>query len=274
MAVSGLDGAAYMIRQLEAGVTYQQADCIRAAVVNVIRNCAGGDPSYRCAGCTELWNSMEKSGKYRHITQRMTIADARRQGLLIGDLPVIYNADTGVCEHIGYYMGGVGGYEVIHSSATRGGVAATTLDRGFTHVLRHRLIRGVSPDSTLQEGETNDMAESLYTGIVTTNGGALNLRSGASTSSGVMGKIANGESVSVLEERGSWLRVAYGGMTGYVSGDYVRRRESESAGASEQSASGDGGSWGVFIPCASREKAGELAEHFTVGVVCQRECDD
>lgn len=284
MAVNGLDGAAYMLRQLEAGVTYEQADCIRAAVVNVIRNCAGGDPAYRCAGCTELWNSIGKSGKYRYITQRMTMAEARRQGLLIGDLPVIYDADTGVCEHIGYYMGGVGGYEVIHSSATRGGVAATTLDRGFTHVLRHRLIAGVpvsdapSKQTTIGETGENTMAEKTGYGIVTTEGGHLNLRASASATSAVIDRIPCGERVRILADKGRWLRVSYANSVGYVSADYITPETADGtdADATDTGATGEdgGGSWGVFIPCASREKAGELAEHFTVGVVCQRECDD
>lgn len=107
----------------------------------------GGDPSYRCGGCTELWNSIDSSPKYKFITERLTIAEAKQRGLLIGDLPCIYDEATGKCEHIGYYMGGIGGYEVIHSSQTRQWVAATQLKNGFTHILRHRLIRGVSPSA-------------------------------------------------------------------------------------------------------------------------------
>ena len=105
MAVNGDVGARYMIEQLEKPTPYSEADCIQAAVVNVIRHCAGGDPSYRCGGCTELWNSIDSSPKYKFITERLTIAEAKQGGLLIGDLPCIYDEATGKCEHIGYYMG-------------------------------------------------------------------------------------------------------------------------------------------------------------------------
>ena len=117
------------------------------------------------------------------------------------------------------------------------------------------------------------MAEKTGYGIVTTEGGHLNLRASASATSAVIDRIPCGERVRILADKGRWLRVSYANSVGYVSADYITP---ETEDATDTGATGEdgGGSWGVFIPCASREKAGELAEHFTVGVVCQRECDD
>ena len=276
MAVNGIDGANYLLTRI--GNSYEQEDCIRAVVVNLIRNCKGGDRLYRCGGCTELWNSINNSSKYRYITERLTIDEAKRDGLLIGDLPVIYDESSRKCEHIAYYMGGIGGYECIHSSASKGCVCGTTLKNGFTHVLRHRLIAGVPVSSinneTIEETEASTMAQYTGYGIVTTDGGNLNLRSAASTSSTVIARIPCGEKVKILADKGSWYRVSYESSVGYVSAEFITRETEEDTTSDEPTSAGGDGSWGVFIPCASREKANEFAEHFAVGVVCQRECDD
>ena len=278
MAVNGVAGARYMIEQLEKPTPYSEADCIQAAVVNVIRHCAGGDPSYRCGGCTELWNSIDSSPKYKFITERLTIAEAKQSGLLIGDLPCIYDETTGKCEHIGYYMGGIGGYEVIHSSQTRQWVAATQLKNGFTHILRHRLIRGVSPSAVNDaidedESEMIDMS-ALYQGAVCTDeGGHLNLRLKPSTAGRVLDELENGSSVSVLEEtNASWLKVSAGGRTGYVFRRYIQKKagSTESTDDAENTQTG----FGVFIPCNTKETADAVASCFANAVVCKRGADD
>lgn len=278
MAVNGIDGAQYLLTRI--GNSYEKEDCIRAVVVNLIRNCKGGDRLYRCGGCTELWNSINNSSKYRYITERLTIDEAKRDGLLIGDLPVIYDESSRKCEHIAYYMGGIGGYECIHSSASKGCVCGTTLKNGFTHILRHRLIVGVPASSvgsepeTIEETEESTMAQYTGYGIVTTDGGNLNIRSSASTRSVIIDRIPNGERVKILADKGGWYRVSYANSVGYVSAEYITLEAEDDITDDAPTASGGDDNWGVFIPCASREKADEFAEHFAVGVVCQRECDD
>ena len=269
MAVNGIVGANYMISQL--GRSYEEMVCIRAAVVNVIRNCPGGDPGYRCGGCTELWNSLDSSPRYKFITERLTIQDAKRSGLLVGDLPAIYNNNTGICEHIAYYVGDhtVNGevFDVIHSSYTRGKVCWTKLGNGFTHVLRHKLIRGVPASSGNTGGNSsgnqggNEIVNILYTATVATAGGALNLRSAAAVRRGnVIAQIPFGETVSVVQENGEWSKVVYGNATGYVSAQYLKKAGSGNSGTSSDGASvpGDGG-YGVFIRCNSLAEAQAMA---------------
>lgn len=272
MAVDGIVGANYMISQL--GRSYSEMDCIRAAVVNVIRNCPGGDPSYRTAGCTELWNSYEKSGKYHHVVERMTLAEAKSRGMLIGDLPVIYDARTGECEHIAYYMGGIGGYECIHSSATKGCVCGTTLKNGFTHVLRHRDITGRTADgSTSQPTPSmptypsdggNETMNILYNVNVVTAGGHLNLRSAPSTTSAVICEIANGTILGVVEETNkNWYKVVYGNSVyGYVSTQYIVKQVSPTPTPEPDTDQNESGSetWCVVLPCHTADEANRLRE--------------
>ena len=50
---------------------------------------------------------------------------------------------------------------------------------------------------------------------------SLNVRSGASTSSGVIGSLSNGSKVTIVGESGSWYKINYGNTTGYVSKEYI-----------------------------------------------------
>lgn len=276
MAVDGIVGAKYLITQL--GTPYSKRDCIHAAVIDVIRTCSGGVKNYRTAGCTALWNSIDASSKYRDITERMSLAEAKEKGLLIGDLPVIYNEGTGKCEHIAYYMGGVGGYECLHSSATKGELCATTLKNGFTHILRHRYITGRLPSDYNTSGTTKNevtLMNVLYHARVSTNGGALNLRASAKKASGnVLCEIPFEAEVGVLDETNrDWTKVQYDGFVGYVASQYLTRIENVKADIWDDGID-DCGSWGVFIPCATREEANIIRATLACGRTMQDQSID
>lgn len=223
MAIRGKDGADLMIQMLQEHVSYQEADCIEAAVRRPIRKCPGGDPSYKIGGCTQLWNSYEKTGKYHDVTERMTIAEWKASGKqLVGDLLVIYDAGSAVCEHVAYYLGGYRGYEAIHSSQSRGGVFETHVKNGFTHVLRHRLIAGEPVNGERKEDEP---VSALYKATVATQKGALNLRTGPGTNYQKIGSLAKGTVVDVLAEPSNgWSYVSSGTLTGYASSEYLERQ--------------------------------------------------
>lgn len=287
MAVNGITGANYLLTRL--GNSYAQEDCVHAAVINLIRNCPGGDKNYRTAGCTELWNSIDKAGKYRHITRRMTLSEAKADGLLIGDLPVIYDERTGKCEHVAYYMGGIGGFECIHSSASKGCVCGTTLKNGFTHVLRHRDIEGVTIDAQNtdttyeQEHESEEkVMDTLYFAKVATQGGALNLRSTPSKGNNIICEIPFGTELPVVgNSNPEWTMVVYNGKSGYVSSGYLAysynapvQEDADDAPVLQESTALLGGTWGVFIPCSGKSAAKDLAAHFINGRAMKANLDD
>lgn len=64
-------------------------------------------------------------------------------------------------------------------------------------------------------------------GKVTTN--SLNVRSGASTSTAVIGKVTLGNKVEVLSLSGNWAQIKYGSSTGYVSKIYLKLLNQSSA---------------------------------------------
>ena len=60
-------------------------------------------------------------------------------------------------------------------------------------------------------------------GIVVNITSYLNVRSNASTSSKVLGKVYKNDKVDIIGQTGSWYKINYKGKTGYVSKDYVTK---------------------------------------------------
>lgn len=59
-------------------------------------------------------------------------------------------------------------------------------------------------------------------GTGTVSGNSVRMRSGASTSSSVVGTYDKGTKMSVIGAAGNWYEVSYSGKTGYVSADYMK----------------------------------------------------
>ena len=71
-----------------------------------------------------------------------------------------------------------------------------------------------------------------YTGYVKTNGGNLNLRQSASTSSAVLTQMPNGSALTVLDNKKNYsgfYRVKYGNYAGYASTSYISFTKPEPA---------------------------------------------
>jgi D-alanyl-D-alanine carboxypeptidase len=64
--------------------------------------------------------------------------------------------------------------------------------------------------------------ETQYTAqVVCTAKESVNIRAGAGTDTEVLGHFPAGETAGVIADEGDWVRIAYGGIEGYVSADYV-----------------------------------------------------
>lgn len=56
----------------------------------------------------------------------------------------------------------------------------------------------------------------------TVTGSSVNVRSGASTSYGVIGSAQKGDTVQILSVHGNWYKIRKGNLTGYISGKYIQ----------------------------------------------------
>ena len=78
-----------------------------------------------------------------------------------------------------------------------------------------------TPVYTTASAEFSGSTDAAGTYIVSTDGGSLNLRNNASTSSEVITKMPDGAEIQVIESDGSWALVTYNGVNGYCSMDYL-----------------------------------------------------
>ncbi|GAA0699462.1 hypothetical protein GCM10008904_04710 [Paraclostridium ghonii] len=69
-------------------------------------------------------------------------------------------------------------------------------------------------------GNTNPNPAPSKTKVVTAT--SLNVRSGASTNSSVMGSLKQNEKVEVISESNGWSKIKYNGKEGYVSSSYLK----------------------------------------------------
>ncbi len=73
------------------------------------------------------------------------------------------------------------------------------------------------------------------TGTVDTQNSVLRMRAEANTESSVLKKLASGTQVEVLETLESgWYQISYSGVTGYVSGDYLKLNPEDGAPVAER----------------------------------------
>ena len=72
-------------------------------------------------------------------------------------------------------------------------------------------------------GGTSLLAATVCTGEVVgiDPDSVLNVRSGPGTQYGIVGKLKNGDTVTILETSGSWYKISAGSLTGYVSAAYI-----------------------------------------------------
>ena len=78
----------------------------------------------------------------------------------------------------------------------------------------------------------NDMDASFGTGTIC--GSYVRMRSGASTTSSILGVYNTGTEMAITGESGNWYKVSYGGKDGYVSKDYMTTTKPSSGGSTSQ----------------------------------------
>jgi len=190
------------------GTPYTDLDCINL-IKRVIRDAPGGDKSYTTAGTNTLWDSALASGRYRDLTER-------HEGLLdvpAGALPFKrYGADdeghVGIATDEG---------TVIHASSVHGAVVETELtqEEGWDCWGVHRLI---APRTQAEEPMER------YQAVVTlTNPRSyLNMRDAPEASARIIGRLRDGDAVSVQAMAGEgWVYVAGEAGCGYCAAEYL-----------------------------------------------------
>ncbi len=193
-------------------ITYDQEDC-QEFVEQTVKRAGGVMRDYR--GSNDMFRNA--------CSEIVPLAIARLQpGMLLfivahdGGEPDRYKADgLGNASHVGWYTGGI--YEVVHSSASKGGVVSSTLKNGWTHAGYAKELSytgqppvDVKPEVMPLTGFINLPADKNVFHRITPN-----------TSSAWWGRINGQEMVDVISISGDWARVKYGGHDGYVMSKFI-----------------------------------------------------
>lgn len=273
--------AAQAVAAAREGIAYAQMDCQAFVEAMVAR--AGGRMAY--AGS----NDMARNG----MRWLCPLSEARAAGRLKpgaalfihaadGGEPERYRADgLGNFSHVGLYagegaltdadkQGRARVCNAVHSSATMGRVAGSTLQNGWTHA---GWFRDVAEDA---EGEQQPMNENATTGAEPTRigylsaptGKTVNLRRQRSVQSQLVTRLPLGLCVRVLEADADWACVSAEGYTGYVrrkylciAGDAEEAAAARAAGAQTPASPGEaaGGEPASGEACACRAACAAMA---------------
>lgn len=204
-------------------ILYSQEDC-QAFVEQSIKRAGGDMGDYR--GSNDMFrNACDKV---------MTLFDAQMAEVIgpgcvlfiveqDGGEPDRYKADgKGNASHIGIYTGGQ--YEVVHSSASRGRVAESTLRNGWTHV---GWLTAVDYYFDLPEGEEKSF--DVDTAIVAAKSGStVRMRVKPSRDAIANANVPVGEEVKVLTRNQGWWQISWNGKTGWMMKEFVDGTYSES----------------------------------------------
>lgn len=234
------------------GYTYEEMDC-QAFVEHCVHQ-AGGAMDY--LGTNDM---------ARRAAWLGTLSDARAQGRLVpgagvlireeteANLPARYAGDgLGDFSHVGLYVGenaltdvdkngNARRCEVVHSSATMGRVAGSTLANGWTHVMWFAEIdygyeAGLGVDQGADSGDVADggmdMSDELTAGtpatsvkryavVVSPDGGPVKLRKSASKDESLYWHVNPGARVQVERERDGWALITAICTDGYTRRAYM-----------------------------------------------------
>lgn len=173
----------------------------------------GGSTMYH--GSNTMWRSYTtQRGKLGSIdlVPGMAVFKHRNDG----KEPERYRNDgLGNYYHVGQY---VGNDQVIEAKGTNYGVVSSPIDE-WGYAARQT-------NTTYDVGEVAESgSESVsMTGVVVTQSGSLNLRSGPAKTYSRIAYIPKGATITILVENvdnTGWHKVTYGGKTGYVDGSFV-----------------------------------------------------
>lgn len=97
----------------------------------------------------------------------------------------------------------------------------------FSWLVGAKVTISVTEDGIQIDTNGADDGESGQTGTVTTNGGRLNVRTGAGLDHTAFTQLPNGTTVEVIGKDGDWLKIILPERIGYVHSDYITVSDAE-----------------------------------------------
>jgi hypothetical protein len=193
-----------------------------------------------CSGAFYYWYG--KAGSYMYHGSNSMWRDYTTEKGRIGDIPLIpgmavfkrrdwkssdqsnryYGDDEGNFYHVGLY---IGGGKVAEAQDTEHGCVYTNIEI-WSHCARLKNTI-YDTDTASEEAAASNQEEKELNGkkgIVITEDGRLNVRKTPSLKGVILDRLEKGTEVNLLEKRGDWYLVQYGGRRGWCSANYIEER--------------------------------------------------
>lgn len=249
MNPTGKSVAAAAVQAVGMGYTYDEMDC--QAFVEYCVKQTGGRMDYRGS------NDMARNAVWLGTLENAKAAGklVPGAGMLIhedteANLPAKYRGDgLGDFSHVGLYVGegalcdtdkngNARSCDVVHSSATMGRVAGSTLANGWTHAMWFPEIDyGASgaAGNAAGDGLTAGASPVRFATVVSPDGNPVKLRSTPSTDKPYLAKVPVGTAVEVMQEAQGWAQVRLpDGKVGYMMTKFLTFEDAEDAPESGQ----------------------------------------
>lgn len=134
-------------------------------------------------------------------------------------------------------------YQVV-TSLNQGATVTINKTESNWHQIKTSTVTGWVSSEFIQDIKSTDSGQSSNTqqsGTITANN--LNVRSTASTSGQILGKLQKGSAVTILSVEGTWVKIKYAGQAAWISKDFVEFSSATSqpslpANTNEESSSG------------------------------------
>lgn len=196
------------------GITYQQEDC-QKFVEETVKRAGGEIKDYR--GSNDMFRNACDP-------EPVELETALKEGLLSpgcvlfiveydGKEPAQYKGDgLGNASHVGFYTGI--SHEVVHSSASKGGVVPSTLKNGWTHVGWLKAvdyIHEAAPDF-----------ETIQAEVVAESGSTVRMREEPNRHAETLKKVPVGSIVKVLNQETDWWQIWWDEKVGWMMRKFLR----------------------------------------------------
>ncbi|WP_066050007.1 SH3 domain-containing protein [Robertmurraya korlensis] len=114
------------------------------------------------------------------------------------------------------------------TSLSQGATVTILKTESNWHQIKSSNITGWVSAEFIQDikSDTGGSSSGQQDGTITANN--LNVRSTASTSGQILGKLQKGSTVSILSVEGNWVKIQYGGQTAWISKEFVEIKSTSS----------------------------------------------
>jgi len=185
-------------------------------------------------GISGLWVKVVYKGVTGYVFNEYITVDEAAKDAEIKVTPESFTGKVKATGNLNVRKGPGTGYSKLGSVASGAKVKVTGVSgewyaieyNGKTGYVSKEYIAKADAESNKDESKDETTKTESFKGVVKVSG-SLNVRKGAGTQYAKLGTLKNGKEVTVTGSKGDWYAIDYNGTTGYVSRDYITKKQDD-----------------------------------------------